>query len=83
MDFVLRNFADLGGRAPRKELRESLHRSGENPNPQHRLLKFALDIGFETERIRMSIENDPREQQLQSLVGQIFKLQPSPLERCG
>lgn len=43
--FVLRNFADLGGRAPRKEKGEASYKASENPRLLHGFLEFIVDLG--------------------------------------
>ena len=45
--FVLRHFAELGGRAPLKEAGMYPYKASERPNLIRRLLDFAMDLGFE------------------------------------
>jgi hypothetical protein len=65
--FVLRNFADLGGRAPLKEVGASLYPQWEDPNVRLRFGRFALGVGVKPEGT-LSIETDPREQDIRAFV---------------
>ena len=78
--FVLRRFADLGGRAPKKEVKERPYKPWEDPNLQLRFLRFALDLGLKTERILTCIANDPRKQDLRDFIGRRWNVQSTDLE---
>jgi hypothetical protein len=78
---VLRNFADLGGRAPRKEARGSLYEAKANPIHQYHFATFARDLGFGTKRVKACLRNDPRRQELRASMSKIRKLKPATLEK--
>ena len=79
--FVLRNFADLGARAPRKETGDDGYEAKMDPNCHHRLVELAWNLGFHTEKIKTGMGNDPRREQLRAFLGRICKLQPDTLEK--
>ncbi|KAF7880469.1 uncharacterized protein EAF02_007315 [Botrytis sinoallii] len=58
--FALRNFSELGGRAPRKENRLPSYQPIMDPVLQYELLKFAKDSGINTRKIDSTLESDPR-----------------------
>ena len=60
---MLRNFADLGGRAPIKENGDSLYKVREHPGLINRLVIFAMDLGLRTTTLdklrRLPIDGKP------------------------
>ena len=81
---VLRDFANLGGREPRKEARGSSNKARLDPNCQDRLVKFAWNLGLHTNIIQKRIGNDPRKEQLRAFVSdpQARTIHPRENSRC-
>ena len=79
--FVLRNFADLGGRAPRKERGEALYSAEVNNIIQFLFAKLAKDLGFETDALQDCIVHDPRRQSMRISIENSFQLYPEDVER--
>jgi hypothetical protein len=79
---MLRNFADLGGRSPRKETGRPLYPSRLTPKVEHTVAKTVWNLGFHTEAIRLAALSNPEKQTLQSSLGQVFRLEGIELEKA-
>lgn len=75
--WALRNFAELGGRAPLKEPRQSSYQTKSNSVLQYKFAQFAKYLGINTEKIASSLEVDPRHM---TLLGSICQIYPSRAE---
>jgi len=69
---ALREFPDLGKRAPRKEARIDNRNAVANPSTQFAFVRHARQLGFRNERISERLSNDPRRDIIRQSIVQIF-----------
>ena len=74
---ALRNFADLGGRSPRKETGSSLYQAKTNIILQYQFLRFAQELGIQVES--SEIENTIK-QNLEQELGRMFNSNSDELQ---
>ncbi|KAJ8067017.1 hypothetical protein OCU04_004397 [Sclerotinia nivalis] len=70
--WALRNFSELGGRAPRKEYRLPPYQPTVDPVLQYEFVKFAKDVGINTRKIESRLQGDPRHKTMLTSICQIY-----------
>jgi len=74
---AFRNFAELGGRRPRKEVGQPQNAEVANPNSQFQFVHFVHELGIQTRRVKERLRQDPRRESIRLSINQIYKLQSS------
>ncbi|RDL41164.1 uncharacterized protein BP5553_01143 [Venustampulla echinocandica] len=72
---ALRNFADLGGRSPRKEENQKPYKASSNPRVHYEFAQEALQLGFGTNSIYHLLARDPRGESLRLMFKQLYDRQ--------
>ncbi|KAM3066488.1 hypothetical protein ACMFMG_011986 [Clarireedia jacksonii] len=70
--WALRNFSELGGRAPRKELRRPLRTTKLDPSIYYAFAQFAKDMGISTKKITSRLRTDPKHEEVVRTISQIY-----------
>ncbi|ESZ91825.1 hypothetical protein SBOR_7777 [Sclerotinia borealis F-4128] len=73
--WALRNFAELGGRAPRKEQGKPRYISKLDPTLYYEFAQFAAELGIITKKITNRIQCDPNHERVVRTITQIYPSQ--------
>ncbi|KAJ8062052.1 hypothetical protein OCU04_009832 [Sclerotinia nivalis] len=70
--WALRNFSELGGRAPRKEHKLSPYQPTVDPILQYEFVKFVKEMGIKTRKIESRLQSDARHKTMLTSICQIY-----------